>query len=681
MPESHAMGSCRLEWDSDSLTLSNDRIERTWEVRDGLIYASSIRQPGADTEWLYRTSTVPAPYPDFEIPDGEREIEVSFREGRISPTSRTSLIVEMESRWGSVTLDYRLAIFEGAPCVLVQLGAKTAPGKFELGGIVQDTTGGLPAANCMESLDLAPKHVRIRQVELMDRTDQHNELVFEREWLLQPNESDLSLKGNLFVIEDALTESGLIFVKNAPLPASRPVQCQFDLMVHPRSAIYRETDARNPEVSRHLPYHCRFYGHGIPPEGGDGYWYSLIAYRGGDTGLTRELHAYQRLFREYSPGRDALFFTNTWGDRSQERRLSEGFILEEIASGEALGADVVQIDDGWQRGKSTNISVPGGVWEGFWEFDERFWEPNPERFPRGLSPLSEEAVSRGMELGLWYAPDSSDDFSNWRRDADRLLEIYADLGIRFFKIDGVKARTKTGEANLRKLLGTVIRESKGRISFDLDVTAEIRPGYLGSIGTGPVFVENRYTDSHRYWPHQTLRNLWKLSRYIDPLRLRMEFLNNRRNADLYLEDPLAPSRYRPEYLFATVMFSNPLGWFEVSNLPREYFETVPPLVDAWKRNRDRIFGGLISPIGEAPDGTSWTGFLSVNRELEIAFLLVFRELNDRAEWRGRLEALPEEDMCAEVLAGDGSVGVQGRTVAVSMKEPLSFTFAKLVKRN
>jgi len=30
---------------------------------------------------------------------------------------------------------------------------------------------------------------------------------------------------------------------------------------------------------------------------------------------------------------------------------------------------------------------------------------------------------------------------------------------------------------------------------------------------------------------------------VDPLRLRMEFLNNARNADLYGDDPLAPAHY------------------------------------------------------------------------------------------------------------------------------------------
>ena len=54
----------------------------------------------------------------------------------------------------------------------------------------------------------------------------------------------------------------------------------------------------------------------------------------------------------------------------------------------------------------------------------------------------------------------------------------------------------------------LIRESNGEIVIDLDVTAEIRPGYFGLMDAGTIFVENRYPTRHRYWPHHTLRNFW-----------------------------------------------------------------------------------------------------------------------------------------------------------------------------
>ena len=65
----------------------------------------------------------------------------------------------------------------------------------------------------------------------------------------------------------------------------------------------------------------------------------------------------------------------------------------------------------------------------------------------------------------------------------------------------------------------MLKGSDGRVVFDLDVTAERRPGYFGLPEIGPVFVENRYTDWGKYWPHQTLRQFWALADVVDPARL------------------------------------------------------------------------------------------------------------------------------------------------------------------
>src|SRR5205814_4827859 len=101
----------------------------------------------------------------------------------------------------------------------------------------------------------------------------------------------------------------------------------------------------------------------------------------------------------------------------------------------------------------------------------------------------------------------------------------------------------------------------------------------------------------KYWPHHTLRNLWMLSQSVDPVRLRMDFLNNARNTEKYQNDPLAPAAYDAAYLFATIMFSSPLGWFEVSQLPPQYVESASKLIAVWKQRREKLFAGQILPIG------------------------------------------------------------------------------------
>jgi len=503
----------------------------------------------------------------------------------------------------------------------------------------------------LEDLMLAPAHLRFTQVVLKDQTDAHNELVFENEWLTGPNDGRLRLAGNVFFVENPLTDAGLLFVKLAPLPHARPVKSPWDAQLH--------AGARR----------LRFAGQGYP--------FVLLSYSGGRAGRIEALQHYQRQLRRYDPDRDAMFLSNTWGDRSRDSRINETFMLREVEAGARLGVDVIQIDDGWQKGLTANSARGRGVWNGYWATDPNFWDPDPESFPRGLEPVVAAAREKGLKFGLWYGPDSSDEAANWKRDADRILELHREHGIDYFKLDSLKAETLGTERNLHRFFNRVLEKSDGDVVFDLDVTAEIRPGYFGAPGVGPIFVENRYTDFHSYWPHHTLRNLWSLSQYVDPRRLRMEFLNPTRNQNKYAGDPLAPSAYPPDYLFASVMMSNPLGWFEVSNLPDAFVESVSALVEIWKRERESLFSGTVIPIGQAPDGASWTGFASVGEDRQSGYLLLFRELNDEPSWSTAMPLFGDGRHRVTVLAGDGAATLDGGRLDAEIPAPLRYLWLKI----
>jgi len=402
-----------------------------------------------------------------------------------------------------------------------------------------------------------------------------------------------------------------------------------------------------------------------------------LAYTGGRPGRIAALQDYQRCLRTFDPARDARFLSNTWGDRSKDSRVNESFLRQEIEAGSRLGVDVVQVDDGWQKGQSGNSAFGKGAWGRFYAADPEFWSPHPERFPNGLKPLVDAAAAKGMKFGLWFGPDSENEMEHWERDADLLIGCCRKEGVQYIKIDAVEMAAPKAEANLRRFYNKILHDSEGGVVFDQDVTAGLRPGYFGCVNAGPVFVENRYTDWQTYWPHLTLRNLWQLAGSVDPLRLRMEFLNNQRNTKLYKDDPLAPARYSPDALFATVMFSNPLGWFEVSNLPKEYFDKVPALVASWKKEREAIFSGHIIPIGSAPDGSAWTGFASVARDRESARLVVFRELNDAAEWSVKIPLLNPGGQTVTILGGSGTASLKDGALTVSVPEKLQYLFLRI----
>jgi len=649
---------CFIELKDDRLRAGNERFARSWRIgTDGILYAESFREKAEDREWLASPSVQAAPLPPGSVllPEETRILSLQAVP-RPLLLEADSLTAELTASGERLTLCYLLQVFPECCGVRMRLTVQSRavlPGVEEIRAIplepmeptgievdmTQTSDERTAERDTLDSLLLAPLHLRLTQVTLQDQTDHHNELAFEKEWLLHPSESSLTLSGCLFYVEEVLTGAGLIFLKEAPLPATCPVSSPYDLQV--LSGERRFTFAGNGAKS-----------------GEEGYAFVTLAYTDGMVGRIAALQKYQRCLRPYMPTRDGLFLSNTWGDRNRDARITANFMAQEIEAGARLGVDVIQIDDGWQIGATSNsvrAQSEGGVWEGFYAVQGDFWSVHPERFPDDLESLVKAAREKGMRFGLWFAPDSSGDFANWQRDSDTIVRLYQELNIQYIKIDGVKLRSKTGELHLKAFFTDVLNKTGGHVVFDLDVTTEARPGYFGMMQGGPLFVENRYTDWHKYWPHQTLRNLWQLAHHVDPLRLRMEFLNHARNRNKYVNDPLAPIAYRPDYLFATVMFSSPLGWFEISNLPDTYFEEAATLISIWKQHREAIFSGTIFPFGAAPDGVAWTGFASVAPDRRSAYLLIFREASPSSHWQFRVPCLPyvEQPVPGKHLAGDG----------------------------
>ena len=651
---------CYAEWSDSSLTIGNSLVERQWSIAGGLVTAKAFLDKTTGEDWLRGSGRQPAPHPGGSV--GEpRSLTFTSSTGQAHPVEAESLNVEVTASGASRTFHYRFQIFPGASGVTLtfhdsreKVTAKAEETEAEekpdgLENNPRPVKRGRQASQALEDFLLKPQHLRYTAVELKDQTDQYDELVFERTWL--PLQDNFEVSGNLLIVENPLTRDGLIFLKLAPLPHARPVKSPFDFKV--------------AGSGRRLTF------------AGPGYPWTVLTYSGGTSGRIAALQDYQRCLRTYKPQRDGLFLSNTWGDRSRDSRISAAFLEKEMAAGARLGVDVIQVDDGWQKGKSGNSAFGKGAWGNFRSADPEFWKPHPKRFPNGLKPLVEAAREKGMKFGLWFGPDAENDMANWEKDAEVLLQAFDKEGVAYVKIDAVEMKSRTAEANLAKFYDKVLRQTEGRVVFDADATAGLRPGYFGSLNVGPIFLENRYTDWHKYWPHHTLRNLWTLMPHVDPLRLRMEFLNQSRHREKYRNDPLAPAAYPPDTLFASVMFANPLGWFEVSNLPESYFQKIPPLVRAWKQEREAIFSGHLIPVGSAPDGYAWTGFSSTAHDRQSARLVLFRELNDEAQWETSIPLFELEEAKVTVLGGSGSARFTEGLLQVSIPAPLEYLFLRV----
>jgi alpha-galactosidase len=644
-------GRCYAQWSATELVVGNEHIERRWSIEGGLLRAVSLCDRDTHAEWLNKPAKTENGVPGT--------LTVKAQGGVFSPVEAPSLEVEVLN---GAAVQYRMQIFEKARGVEIDVQpgkpvpAVEAQGKTDAGGasIVERESQDRPAEKQIDTpdeLSLAPQHLRITQVSFSADTDHHNQLVFPREWMVMNNESDLMLRGNLFFAEDVVTGSGLIFLKQAALPEARAVQTGADLRVVSNTRTFR------------------FLSQGFASV--------VLAYKGGRAGRIEALQTYQRQLRQYVPGRDGVLLTNTWGDRKRDA-IDAGFVAKDIAADRKLGADVMEIDDGWQIGRSMNSARGPGVANGFQSTPTPFWDVDATRFPNGLEPLLKQCAAGHMGIGLWYAPDSSHEFANWQKDADQILEFYHRQGIANFKFDSINMTSQKAEDNLHSMFDRILVESNGAVTIDLDVTGTgRRPGYFGLMESGPIFVENRYTDFHRYWPHLTLRNLWELSEYVDPLRLRMEFLNNTRNEARYANDPLAPAKYTPDALFATVMMANPLGWFDSSDLPEKYIAAVAPLVKTWKRERDAMHRGTLIPIGDAPDGVSWTGFATAGTKPDASYALVFRELNAEADWSVKLPMSQGGSPRVTLLAGSGTAKVERGKLIVHIPEALQYVWVRL----
>ena len=664
-----ASGTCHVRLKDGRFVIGNAHVERTWRWDNGQLFPESLLALPERVEWMTPGKAVAAPVGPMISGGTVLRMRAAF--GTFSAVENPSLRAELEVTGSAGSVRYEFQMFPEAAGVRMWIEQTGSPNAGKPAGAKTAELEPVVRPDTLDRLLLRNSHLRLTQVILRDRTDERNELVFENEWLLQANEAPLNLQGNLFDLEDTLTGNGLVMLKEAPQPEMRPVSTAADATV----SLVRAVPGGRTQIPGDT-YDVSFHGHGFTGSG-KGYPFVLLAYSGGAAGRTAALHQYQRQMHAYHPERDGLLLSNNWGDRSRDTRVNEAFVHAEIDVARRLGVDVVEVDDGWEQGRTINAAQGGGIWNGYWETDPDFWRANPVRLPHGLPGIVDYAHARGLKLGLWFAPDSASDFQSWQKDADQLVAWSQQFKVDAFKLDSVKISSKAGEANYFGMLDQVQRRTGGKVLLDLDVTADTRQGYFGNIAAGPVFLENRYTDSHRYWPHQTLRNLWKLSRWVDPLRLRVEFLNSDRNTALYGDDPLAPARYASSTLFATTLVSSPLAWFELTGLSEKYIADAAPVIARWKQERTAMQNGTVLPIGDVPDGITWTGFASQAGERRGGYLLVFRERNASADWTVPADIFQAEPYRVTVLGGTGSVTAQQTGLRVHIDAPLGFVWVRL----
>ena len=110
-------------------------------------------------------------------------------------------------------------------------------------------------------------------------------------------------------------------------------------------------------------------------------------------GLNDLSHIFHHFFADHVMPlpRKNLIEYNTW--ESTYFDVSEARVRAEIPKAEALGVELIVIDDGWFKNRPNDAGQLGD------------WVPDPVKFPRGLRPIADALHERGLAFGLWVEPE------------------------------------------------------------------------------------------------------------------------------------------------------------------------------------------------------------------------------------------------------------------------------------
>ncbi len=623
--EKNRMESCYSKLQNDTLLIGNKFIERRFKWNDGNIISIDISNKISGEKIQIENGM----HPDFSVTNLKAKPKANNYTSSVveaTPILPSYLMTQLVTEHEGLEVKQVFKIFPSSMGIACEYYVKKTNDSLQFN----------PNDLIIERLNIENIHWNMEAVEFLDNTDNNNTLV-KKEKLL-PYKSNKYI-GNILFMSSLQEDKGLFFLKEAP--------CSNIQINYPGYDFSSERKSTSTTV--------KSVGLGVIPEDLNlNEWVKTFSYVLGvhnneDLGKKIALRSYQNNTRILRPDRDEMMMVNTWGDRNRDTKLSEQFILDELKETHKFGFTHYQIDDGWQQGLSMNSGVAGErLWDQ-WSIED--WLPNKERFPNGFKNILQLADSLDIKIGLWFHPSNENDYENWEQDAKIVLNLYRKFGIKNIKIDGIKLPTKKADINLERFFDRILKESNHDIVFNVDATADNRYGYHYNNHLGNTFLENRYTDLKSYYPYQTLRNIWMLSNYVPVQKLQLQFLNKWRNRDVYGDEPYSPGKYSFDYVFAITMPAQPLAWFETTGLPAEADKSIA-LFHTYKSIRSELHSAQIFPIGNEPNGKTFTGFQFLISDNE-GYILVFRELHNSSIFNVSTLFDPNKKVQFKKIYGDG----------------------------
>ena len=678
--KSFSFEDIQIDVSKDRLFIGNSMIQRVFDLSSGMPRTISLTDPENGIEYASsEKSRCDFYFAGYNLPEMTTDSKYSLMDIDIKQYPETMLegrkvcvILHMTEDVQKLNYWREYVIYPKIPAIAAVswIEAETSPRIYShprkgvefnsdiASGCGKDRTP--PLESCGDSFLPLGKLSAVSTVKFTGRTDYSNKQAVESEACGQ------KINGNILFISDDERQSRVWMLQEAPPSDERRDFETYDFKIQDDGSVLSCCWGIRPEDVK-PGIKLRGYRHVIGLQG---------------KSLPKTFYLKQYLKHRFPINEQEGFsvMVNPWGTRNFPERVSEAFLIDELKASQELSATHYQIDDGWQNGKSlARLSVDNCF------ITNEFWKINLDLLPNGFDNIIAAAEKYNVEPALWVAPSNNCEYRDYREFTEILWNLHKQYGFRMFKIDAMRIRTKTAEDNLEKILKELRERSGGKIYFNLDTTNGMRPGYLMFLEYGNIFVENRYGNfGSPYHPEITLRNFWKLARYVRAQSLQFEFIDPQTiDPEHYRQNGLnLPTEYDPEYWAAVTMFANPLIWLSPSLLTPELKTTYKRIIELHLKYRKEIFAGEIFPIGHKPNGQAITGFQSYNADTGNGFLIVYRELKAPSagafqlvlgtENKYRLTSLNDDSVDIIKPAGTGEI-------EVNLQKPGSFRFYKMSK--
>jgi hypothetical protein len=332
-----------------------------------------------------------------------------------------------------------------------------------------------------------------------------------------------------------------------------------------------------------------------------------IVWTQGNDGMQLALKQFDRARYPVFPERDMFILSNTWGpaDPDGARFTEEDNLMREIPALARIGVEVLQIDDGWQKGEGRYYEAKGFL----------------PKYKNGWSDIKAEADKYGLRFGLWVTAKYS--------TAKELNKNVDELGFVAWKVDFDQLNNRADYEDRISKYREVMKHAWMKTQFTLcPEYDDPRYGWYYCKEYGSIYFQNIQESLPAHLtmvPYQVLRQHWLMSRYFNSNKLQVMLQNPKRTNPQRSDAPL----HSHSYCFAMGVPFVPCFFQSAQYLDSAGQKELKAFISLYKEQRSDIFKCYTFPIGDKPDNQSWSGFQMMNEDSGGRnYILLFRELHN-----------------------------------------------------